>query len=110
MPIYGIEWIVVGVIIVVLLLWGPEKLPKIARSVGQAKKEFEKASKALEEETSSVVKPSIASTQSGSVAAAQAGDDKLLEVAKSLGISTEGKTRDEIAQEIVSRTQQQKQG
>ncbi|MDJ0269412.1 MAG: twin-arginine translocase TatA/TatE family subunit [Aigarchaeota archaeon] len=109
MPIYGIEWIVVGVIIIVLLLWGPEKLPKIARSIGQAKREFEKASKALEEETSSVVKPSIISTSSGSVAAAQAGDDKLLEVAKSLGISTEGKTRDEIAREIVNKAQQ-KQG
>lgn len=94
MPIYGIEWIVVAVIILVLFLWGPEKLPKIARSIGQAKKEFEKASRGQEE---------IPQQMSPSPPA----DDKLLEIAKSLGISTEGKTRDQIAQEIVERTKQQ---
>ena len=95
MPIYGIEWIVVAVIVVVLLFWGPEKLPKIARSIGQAKKEFEKASKGEEEKQQSIQ--------------ALTSDDKLLEIAKSLGIQTEGKTRDQIAQEVLNRAQQQRQ-
>ena len=45
--IQGIEWIIVAAIIVFLLLWGPTKLPKIARSLGEAKKEFEKAMNCL---------------------------------------------------------------
>ena len=96
MAIYGLEWIIVAVVVIVLLFWGPEKLPKIARSIGQAKKEFEKASKTGggEEERPQVT---------------QSADDKLLEIAKTLGINTEGKTRDQIAQEVLSKTQQQTQ-
>ena len=94
MPIYGIEWIVVAVVILVLFLWGPEKLPKIARSIGQAKKEFEKASKGQEEMQQQAV-------------ASMSSDDKILEIAKSLGISTEGKTKEQIAEEIKEKVKQQ---
>ncbi|MEM4449647.1 MAG: twin-arginine translocase TatA/TatE family subunit, partial [Nitrososphaerota archaeon] len=38
LAIQGLEWIIVAVIILVFFLWGPEKLPKLARSLGQAKK------------------------------------------------------------------------
>lgn len=101
MAIQGIEWIVVAVVVLVLFLWGPEKLPKIARSIGQAKKEFEKASKGLEDELTRVasLQPSAAASQPP-----QAPDDKLLEVARELNIQTEGKTRDEIAREIIERS------
>jgi len=91
--IYGLEWIVVAAIVIILLFWGPEKLPKIARSIGQAKKEFEKAAKGEDEKTQAFQQQVQA-------------DDKLLEVAKSLGIQTEGKTRDQIAQEILQKAQQ----
>jgi len=91
--IYGLEWIVIAAIVVILLFWGPEKLPKIAKSIGQAKKEFEKASKGGGEEEKQPVTPA-------------SSDDKLLEVARVLGIQTEGKTRDQIAQEVLSKTQQ----
>ncbi len=102
MAIQGIEWIVVAVVILVLFLWGPEKLPKIARSIGQAKKEFEKASKGLEEElaraATSQQPPTISTPTQPYV------DDKLIEVAKALNITTEGKTRDEIAKEIIEKS------
>ena len=97
MPIYGLEWVIIAVIVVVLLFWGPEKLPKIAKSIGQAKKEFEKAAKSGEEEKQPQVIQQVSS------------DDKLIEVAKALGIQTEGKTRDQIAQEVLNRTQAQQQ-
>lgn len=101
MAIQGIEWIVIGVILIILFLWGPEKLPKMARSLGQAKKEFEKASKGLEEEINraAAVPASTVSTLS------RPPEDKLLEVARSLGISTEGKTREEIKNEIAEKLQ-----
>jgi sec-independent protein translocase protein TatA len=101
MAIQGIEWVVIGVIIIILFLWGPEKLPKMARSLGQARREFEKASKGLEEElnkASSIARPSLAEASTPPA-------DKLLEVARSLGVSTEGKTREEIVKEIGEKLQ-----
>jgi len=88
--IQGIEWIVVLAIVAVLILWGPKKLPELARAIGEARKEYQKASKELtkplsEEETKS------------------SSDDLLIETAQMLGISTEGKTKEEIAQEIVKK-------
>ncbi|OYT67123.1 MAG: twin-arginine translocase TatA/TatE family subunit [Candidatus Wolframiiraptor sp. EX4484-121] len=101
--IQGIEWIIVAAIIVFLLLWGPTKLPKIARSLGEAKKEFEKAVKEAEEVKEAAVEPmkSVATTAAEEVRSAE---DKLIEVAKALGIQTEGKTRDQIAKEILEKT------
>jgi len=97
MAIQGIEWVVIGVIIIILFLWGPDKLPKMARSLGQAKKEFEKATKGLEDE--------ISRTSTTIQQVSQAPVDKLMEVARSLGISTEGKTREQITQEITEKLQ-----
>ncbi|MEM0441470.1 MAG: twin-arginine translocase TatA/TatE family subunit [Candidatus Caldarchaeum sp.] len=98
MAIQGIEWVIVGIIIIVLFLWGPDKLPKIARSIGQAKKEFERAQRNLEEDLAKAATPAPPSGSS-------APDDKLIEVAKALNIPTEGKTRDEIARAIVEKSQ-----
>jgi sec-independent protein translocase protein TatA len=95
MAIQGIEWVVVAVIIAILFLWGPEKLPKMARAVGQARREFEKASKGLEEEISKAASLTPTTTPP---------DDKLIEVARALNIETEGKTREQIAQEIIAKS------
>jgi sec-independent protein translocase protein TatA len=40
-----IEWVVIGVIVVVVFMWGPAKIPELAKSLGLAKREFEKAQK-----------------------------------------------------------------
>ena len=104
--ITGVEWIVVAVVLIVLLLWGPSQLPKIARAFGEAKKEFQKATKEAEkvkEEVSEAVQP-ITETVSSASAELKKLDDKLLELARELGISTEGKTRDQIAEEILKLT------
>jgi len=104
--ITGIEWIVVAVILVVLLLWGPSQLPKIAKAFGEAKKEFQKATKEVEEakeEVKETVRP-ITETVSSATSELKEIDDKLLQVAKELGIKTEGKTRDQIAEEILKLT------
>jgi len=104
--ITGIEWVVVAAVIIVLLLWGPSQLPKIARAFGEAKKEFQKATKEAEEvagELKETVRP-ITETVESTASELKKVDDKLLEVAKTLGINTEGKTRDQIAEEILKRT------
>jgi len=94
LAIQGIEWIIVAVIVLVFFLWGPEKLPKFARSIGQARREFEKASKGIEEEVTRAT-----------VQTPTTSDEKIIEIARSMGIQTLGKTRDEIVQEILAKAQ-----
>jgi sec-independent protein translocase protein TatA len=75
-------------VLAVILIWGPQKIPELARSIGKARKEFDDASKGLVQPISS---PSTATTT----------PDSLIDTAQKLGISTQGKTRQEISDEIV---------
>lgn len=93
-----LQWIVIGIIVVVIFLWGPQKIPELAKSLGRAKKEFDQASKEFEGSVN-------AATTSPPVP--KSADQVLLETARQLGISTEGKTRDQISQEIVSKAKGQ---
>jgi len=109
-----LELVIVAAIIVFLLLWGPTKLPKIARSLGEAKREFEKAMKEAEEvkqegkqfatEVKQAAVEPIKSVATTAAEEVRSAEDKLIEVAKALGIQTEGKTRDQIAKEIIEKT------
>lgn len=90
----GMELIVIAVIIVAILLWGPKKLPELAKSIGLAKKEFEKAQKEAQTFTNQAMTPP------------ESAEDVLIKTAKELGISTEGKTKDQISQEIVQKSKE----
>jgi|SRR5215471_3570490 len=111
MALDPIEWIVIGVIVVVIFLWGPTKIPELARSFGRAKKEFDMAKKEAETSVTSLVtsspQPATATTQPPpAVQPAQpsSSDDILLQTARRLGISTEGKTKQQISEEIVAKS------
>ena len=93
-----VQWIIIGVIVVVIFLWGPQKIPDLAKAVGRARREFDMASKEM-------TGVATGATAAGTVAAApqKSGDQMLIDTARALGIQTEGKTREQIAQEIVSR-------
>lgn len=94
MAIYGIEWIAIAVVIIVLFVYGPEKLPKIARAIGLARREYEKGAKGAHEEAHA--QPS----------GTEIMDDELLKAAKALGIETKGKSRKEIAEELERKAKQ----
>ena len=98
MALVGFEAISVVVILVVIFLWGPQKLPEMARSIGLAKREFEKASRELTSPSTYTPSPTSTSTSTPSAT------DPLIIAAKSLGITTEGKTKEEIAKEIAGRS------
>ncbi len=77
---------------ILLLVFGPTKLPKIARELGKAWNEFNKASSGITETMSSV--------QPGK------NEDKnhpLLEVARKLEVSIEGKTDEQLKEEILTK-------
>ncbi len=98
MALDPLELIVIAVIVVVVLMWGPKKYPELARSLGQARKEFSTAQ----------IEAQSSTGQLGQVG--QAGQpgiprDDLIDTARKLGISTEGKTRQQISDEIVKRVQ-----
>lgn len=86
----GMEWLVILAIVAIILLWGPSKLPELARALGRAKGEFEKASRELKNPSS---------TLTGQVE--RSSDNVLIETAKKLGINTEGKTKEQISEEIL---------
>jgi sec-independent protein translocase protein TatA len=112
---------VVWVLIVALIvfLFGSNKIPQLARTIGQAKRELDNAMKGIQEQTSfamnevnntsahqtqqkalvppgAVVKPS---TPTPSATPAPVSDP-LITAAKNEGIDTKGKTRDQIATEL----------
>jgi sec-independent protein translocase protein TatA len=98
LALVGFEAIIVVVILAAVFLWGPQKLPQMARSVALAKREFEKASKEIASPSSD--SPPLASTASPIASS----PEPLLVAAQALGISTEGKTKEQIAKEIAART------
>ena len=83
---------IIGVVIVVFIVLGPKKIPELARALGMAKKEFTEGTQAGASTTA-------AATPGGDMA----GED-LMVAARKLGISTEGKTREQISAEIVRKT------
>jgi TatA/E family protein of Tat protein translocase len=148
------ELLIMAAVVVVIFLWGPGKIPEMARSLGRAKKEFDAAQKDIQEVTKqfqaqsglTTLTSAASVTSSGNIldrltgltnmigepasaAAAAAApsaqplqlpqavsaapaaaapesksaDEVLIDTAKQLGISTAGKTRQEISQEILAK-------
>src|ERR1700722_5718906 len=142
-----LEWGVIAVMGVSILIWGPEKVPDIAKTLGRAKKEFDGATKQLQgitkelqtginsgnfdidsisnallsaggavggipgnltpEEAAKVsagtayIGPNGVATTSPQSAPKKSSDQMLIEMAKSLRIDTQGKTREEVSQAIM---------
>ena len=92
-----LQWIVIGVIVVAIFLWGPEKIPELARGLGKARGEFDRASREFQASAAAAAEPT----------APKSADQVLVETARELGIATEGKTREQISAEIVARAKAQ---
>jgi sec-independent protein translocase protein TatA len=92
MALIGYEWLIVVGILLVIFLWGPKKLPELAKSLGLAKKEFEKT------------KSEFGSFTTLSSPSPNAADESLKTAARNLGIPTEGRTMEAIAKDIADKT------
>jgi len=93
----GSELIIVAIIIVAFLIWGPAKIPQLARALGEARREFSKASKESEHLASEILQPPKPAQPSPQLNEDQA----LIEIARKLGIEVEGKTRNQLLNEIL---------
>jgi sec-independent protein translocase protein TatA len=99
----GYTWIIIGVVAIVIIMWGPAKIPEFAKALGRAKGEFSKAQK----EFTDAATTGMATTSAPQVVVEpkpapklKNKDEILLETAQKLGIPTDGKTRDQITEEI----------
>ncbi len=131
MALDPLELATIAAIVVVFFLWGPQKIPELARMVAQARREFDRASKEFQNvavglqngtspllATSTPAKPAAAlpqpplqeaksafPQQPAPAQGAKTGDELLIEAARRLGIPTQGKTREQIQQDIISMAQ-----
>jgi len=100
----GWDLVIVGIIAIVIIMWGPAKIPEFAKALGRAKGEFSKAQKEFTDAASTT--ESTATTTNAAFAAPKpaptikTNDEMLLETAQRLGIPTDGKTREQISDEI----------
>lgn len=92
MAIEGYEALSILFILIALFVWGPQKLPEMAKAIGEAKREFDKAAKGM---TSTPINPVLLTSE--------IKQDPIITAAKSLGIDTEGKTKQELTKEILER-------
>lgn len=99
MALDAMELIIIAGMVLVLVLWGPSKIPELARAFGRAKREYQKAASEVEQQVNSMGSLNLTAAVPAEYGS---GDSKLIEVARSLGIATQGKTSAQIANEIVA--------
>ncbi len=98
LTVFGMEWIIIVGAIVLLLVFGPKKLPKFARGLGKATAEFRRGKIEVERQ---IREDQIAYKHKQAVEKeANDLDKKLITVARELGIDIEGKSEKELKREI----------
>ena len=102
----GWEWLIIGVVAIVIIMWGPAKIPEFAKALGRAKGEFSKASKEFENAATMTANAPTATATPTPVQSLKSKDEILLETARSMGITTSGKTREQISEEIAEKAKQ----
>ncbi|RZN44027.1 MAG: twin-arginine translocase TatA/TatE family subunit [Methanophagales archaeon ANME-1-THS] len=96
--------LLVIIIVAIVLLFGAAKVPQLARSFGQAMGEFKKAKREAEldlkkfEESTAGEEEAVPKTKAKPKAKTE--DLDIREVAAYLGIETEGKTDEELKEEV----------
>ena len=85
------------ILIVALFLFGPNKLPELARSLGKATGEFKKAQIQGESELSKMAKP------------LDNKDEKIHNLAIEMGLNVQNKSSDQLIEEILSKIRSNEQ-
>jgi sec-independent protein translocase protein TatA len=108
---------VVLIFVILLLVFGPTKLPEIAKELGKIMRELNKAASGFKEEIDKAssdltkdVKLSSPRVSRSRVKTADNGnkDKTVSDIAKRLNITSEGKTNKQIIQEIITKIDSEK--
>jgi sec-independent protein translocase protein TatA len=92
-------WEIALILAIVLILFGPKKLPELAKALGDSIRQYRQASEGVlttPTTTTSAQQPQFKPRES----------ELLIETAKKLGIQTEGKTMEQISKEITDAASQ----
>ncbi len=81
------------IVVAIIILFGASKIPELARSLGKATGEFKKGQKEIERELTNVEKSIKESPEEDK-------SSKIKQMARDLGISIEGKTDEQLLEEI----------
>jgi len=92
----GTEWLIL-ILGAILLLFGSKKVPELARGLGRAIKEFERGKIEVEEEIRREL-----------LGEGKDYREKLIKLAEKLGIETEGKSEEQILDEILSKMEEER--
>ena len=93
---------IILILVIVLLLFGPNKILELARAAGSALGEFKTAQKAAEFDLSGFDEVNREVSEKKKIEEA-ALNEKIIQMAKDAGISAEGKTTDELLVLIASK-------
>jgi sec-independent protein translocase protein TatA len=109
---------VVLIFAILLFVFVPTKLPKIARELGKAMREFNRAASDFKKEinkassgSTKAVRPSLAGASRSPLRAAYKlkRDEALSDIAEKLNLTTEGKTNEQITKEIIEKIESKKE-
>jgi sec-independent protein translocase protein TatA len=100
--------IIVIVILIAVLLFGASKVPQLARSFGQAMGEFKKARREAELNYKKFEESVTGGEEEIPKAKAKGEDVNIKEVAAYMGIDTEGKTEEELKEEVQAKLESSK--
>lgn len=81
------------VVVIIIVLFGAAKIPELARSLGKATGEFKKGKQEIEREMTEVEKSIKENPPENK-------SSKIRQMARDIGISTEGKTDEQLLEEI----------
>lgn len=91
--------VIILLILILLILFGSRKIPEVARSLGEAVREFRKAMSETEQIQQQIRAP--AQTQQSFQ------EDPLIDLARRKGINIEGKTRVQIVEELAKKIREE---
>ncbi len=96
---------------VLLLILGPTKLPQLAKGLGQAMREFKKASQGLYDEETINQAKTLQSYQSvpqqaSNKALSEVDMNMVKQLASKLGVATEGKNDSELIEEVLAKAKE----
>jgi len=91
------------IVLVFLLLFGASAIPKLARSLGQAKGEFTKAKREFDLEAAKAEAATAGSSTSTGAAAGAASEEQVRKTARELGIPEAGRALADVKRDIAAK-------